>query len=195
MDMYFNENEMYTGSRFSSEEMNREDDSLFIIYDFTNSAMLMLMENEEEKFSFGYEWKQALEQAEDSAGTEKMEEINWDEVEEWEDYTKIGSKNIQGYECDGYRSENSDGIVEVWVTRDESCGMNNMFKANGNTKQMRVKIPENYLCGMLMEMTSEDRNSGDKTIMKITDINKDARVSYAMSDYPTMSLGAKMESR
>ncbi|HLR31556.1 MAG TPA: hypothetical protein VK074_03650, partial [Fodinibius sp.] len=117
MDMYFNENEMYTGSRFSSEEMNREDGNLFIIYDFKNSAMLMLMENEEEKFSFGYEWKQALAQAGDSAGTEQMEEINWSEVDEWQGYTKIGSKSIQGYECDGYRSENNGEVVEVWVTR------------------------------------------------------------------------------
>lgn len=187
MEMHFNTNEMYTGTRFSGGEMKREDGDLFIIYDLKNSAMLMLMENEKDKFSFGYEWKQALENAEAGRG----EKVDWDNVDEWQGYTKIGNKTIQGYECDGYRSESSEGVVEVWVSRDDTFGMQNMFKANANTKQMRGKIPEDYPYGMMMEMTSEDRQSGDKTVMKVTDINKNARVTYEMADYPTMSLGGK----
>lgn len=81
--------------------------------------------------------------------------------------------------------------MEVWVTRDESLGMHNMFKANNNAKQVRGKIPENYPYGMMMEMTSEDLKSGDKTVMRVTDISKNAQVSFTMSDYPTMSLGGK----
>lgn len=187
MDMHFNTTKMYTGTRFSGEEMKREDGDLFIIYDFKNSAMLMLMENEKDKFSFGYEWEQTLENAEAGQG----EEVDWDDVDEWQGYTKIGSKNIQGYECDGYRSENSDRVVEVWVSRDESLGMHNMFKANANAKQVRGKIPEDYPYGMMMEMTSEDQQSGDKTIMQVTDIKKNVQVTYAMSDYPTMSIALK----
>lgn len=191
MDMHFNEGEMYTGTRFSSEEMKKENGDLFIIYDLKNSAMVMLMENEKDKFSFAYDWKQALELSEDIGQSEQEEDINWDEVDEWQGYTKIGTRNIQGYECDGYRSENNEGVMEVWVTRDESLGMHNMFKANNNAKQVRGKIPENYPYGMMMEMTSEDLKSGDKTVMRVTDISKNAQVSFTMSDYPTMSLGGK----
>lgn len=192
MDMHFNEGEMYTGTRFSSEEMKKENGDLFIIYDVKNSAMVMLMENEKDKFSFAYDWKQALEMGEDMGQSEQGEDdINWDEVDEWQGYTKIGSKHIQGYECDGYRSENNEGVVEVWVTRDESLGMHNMFKAHSNAKQVRGKIPEDYPYGMMMEMTSEDLESGDKTVMRVTDINKNAQVTYSMSNYPTMSLAAQ----
>ncbi|WP_372633467.1 DUF4412 domain-containing protein [Fodinibius sp.] len=191
MEMHFNTDERYTGTFFSGEGMSQDEGDLFIVYDFNNAAMLMLMENENDKFSFAYDWKQALEHPESSAETRQAEETDWDEVDEWQGYTKIGNKTIQGYECDGYRSENSDGVVEVWVSRDETLGMQNMFKANANAKQVRGKIPDNYPYGMMMEMTSEDRQSGDKTVMKVTDINKNARVTYAMSDYPTMSLGGK----
>ncbi|SHF90948.1 protein of unknown function [Fodinibius roseus] len=191
MDMHFNTEERYTGTRFSGEGMKREEGNLFIIYDFNNSAMLMLMENEKDKFSFAYDWKQASEYTANSAEARQAEDVDWDEVDEWQGYTKIGTKTIQGYECDGYRSENSDGVVEVWVSRDDTFGMQNMFKANANAKQMRGKIPEDYPYGMMMEMTSEDRQSGDKTVMKVTDIQKNARVTYEMADYPTMSLGGK----
>ncbi|GAA5523264.1 DUF4412 domain-containing protein [Aliifodinibius salicampi] len=191
MDMHFNENEMYTGTKFKSEEMSKEDGDLFIIYDFKNSAMLMLMSNNKDQFSFAYDWKEALEHTEQDI--DEQEETDWDEVDEWQGYTKIGTKTILGYNCDGYRSETENENIEVWVSRDADFGMNNLFSANANAKQLKGKIPENYPHGMLMEMNTKDLKSGDITTMKVTDIKKDTRVNYVMSDYPTMSLGSMGE--
>jgi hypothetical protein len=188
MKMHFNENEMYTGTKFEGEEMNKEDGDLFIIYDFKNSAMLMLMKNNEEQFSFGYDWKQALEHTEQAK--DENDDIDWDEVDEWQGYTKIGTKNILGYSSDGYRSESESENIEIWVSRDADFGMNNLFSANANAKQLKGKIPENYPQGMLMEMNSKDLKSGDTTTMTVIDIKKNAQVKYMMSDYPTMSLGS-----
>ncbi|SMO45722.1 DUF4412 domain-containing protein [Fodinibius sediminis] len=184
MEMYFNEEELYTGTRFSSEEMKQDEGDLFIIYDLKHSAMVMLMENKNDKFSFAYDWEQSLENP-----LSEEEEINWEEVEEWQGYTKIGTKNIQGFECDGYRSENSEGVVEVWVSRDDFFGSHHLFKANANTRKMRGTLPENYPYGTMMEMISEDRASGDKTIMKVIDVRKNVDTRYAMADYPIMSMG------
>lgn len=189
MNMHFNENGEYTGTKFESEEMKQEDGDLFIIYDFKNSSMLMLMDNEDEKFSFAYDWQQNFESTYDDSLFD--EDADWENVEEWEDYKRIGSKTIQGYECDGYRSENENEIVEVWVTRDAELGMNNLFKANANAKQMKGKIPQEYPYGMIMEMQLEDLKNGEKTTMEVIDIDKNANVSYKMADYPTMSLGKK----
>lgn len=189
MNMHFNKDGEYTGTKFESEEMKQEDDDLFVIYDFKNSAMLMLMDNEDEKFSFAYDWQQSFESAEEDSLFD--EEANWENVEEWQDYKRIGSKTIQGYQCDGYRSENDNEIVEVWVTRDAELGMNNLFKANANAKQMKGKIPEDYPYGMIMEMQMENLNNGEKTTMEVTDIDENANIRYAMDDYPAMSLGNK----
>jgi len=189
MAMHFHDDAMYTGTRFESEEMQKQEGELFIIYDFKNAAMLMLMSNENDRFSFAYDWQQDLGSAE--SDSLYQEEVNWDEVDEWQNYKKIGSKNILGYRCDGYRSDTDSEIIEVWVSRDTEFGINNLFQANANAKQLKGKIPEDYPHGMIMEMHTEDLKNGGKTTMKVIDINKNADVSYAMTDYPAMSFATK----
>lgn len=191
MEMHFKKDAMYTGTKFSSDEMKREENDLFIIYDYKNAAMVMLMRNKNDKFSFAYDWNQALEQAQSFSDSLSADDQNWDETEYWGNYTKIGKKSILGYDCDGYRSEADEQITEIWVSREGDWGMTNMFRANANAKYMRGKIPDEYPQGMVMELSYEDLKDGNKTIMKVTDINKNARVLYTMADYPAMSLSPK----
>lgn len=193
MEMHFNQNEMYSGTKFLSEDLKKENGELFIIYDFKNSAMLMLMGDDKDKFSFAYGWEPVVDSVEMSAENQPTEEVDWEDVDEWQGYTKIGNKDILGYSCDGYHSQTEDSNIEIWVTRDETFGMNNVFSANSNTKQMKGKIPENYPYGMMVELTSEDLKSGEITTMKVIDIKKDAQVAYAMADYPMMTAGAGNE--
>jgi hypothetical protein len=190
MKMHFNDDAIYTGTKFEGEEMDNEEGDLFLIYDFHNSAMLMLMENEEDKFSFAYKWEQAY-----ADSVETSEDVDWDEVDEWQNYKKIGTKSILGYDCDGYRSETEKENVEIWVSREVEYGMNNLFQANANAKQLQGKIPHDYPQGMLMEMKTEDLENGETVVMKTINITEDANVTYAMSDYPTMSLGLKAEQK
>ena len=58
-----------------------------------------------------------------------------------------------------------------------------MFAANSNMKQMKGKLPTDYPDGMMLEMNSVDKNSGDRVTMKVTDINRHANVTYVMADY------------
>lgn len=190
MLMYFNKDKNYTGTRFINEDMQNKNEELVIIYDFDNSAMLMLMSSDKDKFSFAYDWKQALNDTPDSLDT-APEDVDWSKVDEWQGYSRIGTKNIAGYSSNGYVSETGDYKTEVWVTRDEDYGMENMFRANANAKQLKNNLPDNYPYGMLMEMTSENLKTGEKTILRVTDIRKNANVKYTMADYPTMSLATK----
>ena len=197
MDMHFKENAQYTGTKFRGEQMREAQGDLFIIYDIKNSAMIMLMSNDKDKFSFAYDWEQAIassqqvkEKMEEAGYEEEMDEnddTDTDDINTWGNYKKIGSKNIAGYNCDGYRSENQQQVVEVWVTRDADFGMPNMFRANANAKQLKGKLPEEYPTGMMMKMTMEDLQNGDKTFMEVKNINTSADVRYAMADYPKMS--------
>lgn len=186
MHMHFKEGGEYTGTRFEGgnlqDEMHADYDNLFIIYDADNEAMIMLMESDEEKFSFAYNWKDALKQAE-----EKDEEVDWEETEEWNDFKKIGQKEILGYQCDGYESQNDESRTEIWVTRDADAGIQRMFGAHANTKHMKNALPEDYPHGMLMEMTTEHEN-GEKVTMEVTDISNNSDVSYLMADYPQMGM-------
>jgi len=189
MEMYFNPDQQYTGSRFYNDEMKQEKGELFIIYDIKNSAMIMLMANDKDKFSFAYDWNQALNVADSLQ--RKSEPTDWEETEAWQGYTKIGQKDILGYACDGYRSETENETVEIWITREAEFGMNNLFRAHTNAKQLRGQIPAEYPQGMIMEMTSEEIDSGDKTVMRVTDIRQNTNENFVMADYPRMSLPTK----
>jgi hypothetical protein len=187
IDMHFNQNAEYTGTRIRSEELKKNESNVFIIYDFKNSAMVMLMGSNEGKFSFAYDWKDALTYAETM---ENEEDVNWDELEEWKNYRKIGTKTINRYTCDGYLSENDEAKSEIWVTRENLFGMEKWMGANANTKQMKGSIPSDYPYGMLMQNIYEDKKSGDKVIMTVTEVKKNANISFKMSDYPRMGMAA-----
>ena len=189
MDMYFNQNKSYTGAKFRSEEMQKQDGDLFIVYDFDNKAMLMLISNKKDNFSFAYDWNQLTTQAEESTD-DNEQETNQNTDSHWKNYTHIGSKTILGYQCDGYQSENDNEIVELWIAPDADFGSQRMFGAHANAKQIKGKIPEDYPTGMMMEMQSENRNSGEKISLKVTSINRNSNVTYSMADFPTFTFNS-----
>jgi len=187
MKMHFNEAEAYSGTKFSGDQIDMSEGDMFMIYDLKNESMVMLMENEDGKFSFAYDWKQARMLAQDFEETSADSDYDDEDIEEWENFEEIGTKTIAGLECRGYRSENEDSVMEYWVTRDEDLGIQKMLRINEQTKHLKGNVPANYPAGMLMEMTQEDLNSGEKMTMRVTDINKNASAAYTMSDYPAMS--------
>jgi len=199
MKMHFNENELYSGTRFSGEQMEMEEtnEDVFIIYDLKNESMVMLMENEDGKFSFAYDWRHAQQLAKefeemDSSEPESESGLGEEEIEEeWQNFENIGTKTIAGFECDGYRTESDDIVMDYWVTQDEDFGIFKMLRTNEQTKQLKGKVPEDYPAGMLMEMVQKNTTSGEVTTMRVTDVDKNANVTYNMSDYPAMSIGSQ----
>jgi len=192
MKMHFNETESYSGTKFSGEQIDESEGEMFMIYDLKNESMIMLMESEDGKFSFAYDWKQARMLAEDfeklDADSSSVSED--EETDEWQNFEEIGTKTIAGLECRGYRSENEESVMEYWVTNDEDLGIQKMLRINDQTKHLKGTVPENYPAGMLMEMSQKDLNSGEITTMRVTDIDRNASVTYTMSDYPAMSFGS-----
>lgn len=193
MNMLFNEDEMYTGTRFSGEQMEGADGEVFIIYDLKNEAMVMLMDSEDGKFSFAYDWKQAEEYADKFGEMYEDEEVERNEEmeDDFQQFKKIGTKTVSGKSCDGFESLTSESRMEIWLTEDEDLGIQRMFQVNSQAKQLKGKVPQDYPAGMMMEMTHEELNSGEKTVMKVTDINKNANITYNMTEYPSMSFGKK----
>ncbi len=185
IEMMFNENQQYTGTRFSGDQVEAEGEDIFIIYDFNNSAMIMLMESEEGKFSFAYDWGMTAEIMDESF----EEEYDWEEMEEWNNFTRIGTKNIHGYQADGYESRDDEMVMEVWVSREAEFGMNNFFQANTSSKHFQSTVPDEYPWGMLMEMTMEHLETSESSHMRVTDIRQNAGVNFTMSDYPVISFG------
>lgn len=206
MKMHFNDGESYSGTQFSGEQMDDSEGEMFMIYDLKNESMVMLMESEDGKYSFAYDWNQGqalmrefenmkahheIDPEEEDSGTATAGEKETDEMPELEE---IGTKTVAGYECRGYRTESDGTWMEYWIADEEDLGFYKMLRINEQTKELRGTVPDNYpYGGMLMEMTQKDLNSGDVTTMKVTDINKNASVSYIMSDYPPLSFNSQGE--
>ncbi len=186
MLMHLSEDAPYTGTKITSDDMRSSNSDVFIIYDFKNESMLMLMDSEGTKMSIGYKWTEALEAIQDSIAAE---DINWDETETWNGYKRIGTRTIAGYSCQGYEYEDESATMQIWVTREVEIGWHSMFGANANSKQLQGRIPDEYPYGMMMELTTTSKQNGEKSVIKVTNIDERANVRYVMADYPTVSLG------
>lgn len=185
---HFNTKEQYTGTAMLSEEMKAENANVFIIYDFKNMAMLMLMQSEEGKFSMGYKWDDAtITSSLDSL--ERYEDVNWDEVDNWGSYRRIGTKNVAGYSSTGYEVISEDMKSEIWVSREFDKDFYGLFSANSNAKQLKGVVPPNYPYGMLMEMNFTNTKTNERVTMKVTKVDQNASVRYVMSEYPALTAG------
>jgi len=193
MQMHFNEDNLYSGTKISGAQMEGQDGDVFLVYDMKNQSMVMMMESEDGKFSFAYDWKQAQEIEERYADLDDYEDPETEmEEAEWSDFEKIGTKTVAGVECQGYRMQDDNETLEFWMAEDTEYGIQHILQANSETKAVKGKtLPDNYPTGMLMEMIQENHNSGEKTTMTITEINENANVTYSMADYPAISFGGK----
>ena len=189
LKMHFNTNEPYTGTSIvSADPKKAQQGNAFIVFDAKNQAMVMMMASDKKKFSIAYGWAESQKFA-PAAATPK-EQVNWDTVKVWKSYSKIGTKTIAGYSADGYRMDSPDGNVEMWISHDAKLSVGNMFGASSNLKQMQGRLPADYPQGMLLQMISTNK-SGEKLTMTVTNIDTNAHVTYAMSDYPKMDMGKK----
>ncbi len=191
LKMHFNTNEPYTGTLIVSNDPKQEG-SAFVVLDAKNKAMVMLMTSDKSKFSMAYGWNDAQKFATANASAApKAPPVNWDTVKVWNSYTKIGTKTIAGYSADGYRMETANGTVETWVSRDPRLSIGNMFAANSGLKQMKGRLPDDYPTGMLLQMNSASKTTGETVSMTVTNIDTDAHVSYNMAEYPRPGAAAK----
>jgi hypothetical protein len=185
----YNSSEPYVGMKIVSPDDKKSSGAAFIVMDAKNQAMVMLMSNDTSKFSFAYGWSDAQKYAAPEMASK--EQVNWDTVKVWRNYTRIGTKTIAGYAADGYRMESPDGTAEVWVSHDRALAGGGMFGASSQLKQMRGRLPAEYPQGMLMQLTSVNSKTGEKASMTVTNIETNAHVTYAMSDYPRLGIAKK----
>lgn len=185
MHMHFSDSGQYTGTSFAGEEIDTGDGNMFMIYDFTNGAMVMLMESEDGKFSFAYDWTSIPAEEPDT------DTVDTDYVPH--SFTPIGSRTIAGYHSEGYRMED-DGIkTDIWVTDADTFGRGYFLSAYSSTTHMSGVLPGEYPKGTILEIVSENSSTGEKVVMRTKDVKKNVSVVFKMADYPniTSAMGDK----
>ena len=184
----YNTSEPYLGMKIVSPDDKKSKGTVFVVLDAKNQAMVMMMSSDTSKFSVAYGWSDAQKYAPASSSAPK-EQVNWDTVKVWRNYTRIGTKTIAGYAADGYRMESADGTADVWVSHDRALGGGGMFGASSQLKQLRGRLPADYPQGMLMQVTGVNSKTGEKGSMTVTNIDTNAHVTIAMSEYPRLGAG------
>lgn len=190
MIFYYSENAPYTGTKMIAGPGADQDAAALIIYDFEHQLMLMLMESEGERFAMPYNWGAVLDEA--GAWPVDEEDATISDNAALPAFERIGSRKISGYDSEGYRVQDETHVTEIWVSTDVAPGIERVFQANRSMPMLGGNMPAGYPQGMLMELNAESLETGETVVMRTTDINMNANVSYRMSDYPILNLGAMM---
>jgi len=176
LEMYLTDGANYSGSAIRQEGKDGESGQMFIIADYANKAMILLMSEGAQKYATHLSMDSTLY----PPPVEADATVNWNEVTEWRGYRRLGSRTIQGYACEGYVMANETGKSEVWVTRDMDVTMGNPFYP-GN---MRSNLPREIPYGVPVEVSAEDLTTGDRTLMTLSEVKKGIGLTLRMSDYP-----------
>jgi hypothetical protein len=146
LDYYLAEDETYFG--FDSADMMKgsEDTKMFMVMDAELEVTAMFMEMMGKKI----------------VQKSKLKASDFDAEDDMSDYTftEIDSKTINGYECEGYVSENDKTKITFYITDDVPVSFNQALGANvknmpkGFNASIMKKYAEN---GLMMEMIYEDK--------------------------------------
>lgn len=155
--------------------------SVVSIFDDDNQAMIMLMEEQKMAQMISMDKIKGIAEKENQA--EKLET-------ELQSIKPTGkTKNILGYLCEEFESEDETSKFSCWVTKELSLFQENMFfnmiqTLGGNTFE---SIPEDAQ-GLMMEMSFEDTSTKEKGRMKVTAIESVPN-KINMSDYQVINFG------
>lgn len=165
-------------------------DQSTIIFDTKNSAMLILSDSDGEKTGFAttIDPEAMAEMAEDYA--EEEETVDLDDAY---NIKKTGkSKNILGYKCDEYLTEDESTEIHMWVSEELGKDMRKEWLKNKQTFGAMF-MHAHALNGMVLEYDLLDKENGKKTIMLVTKIDLNHSHSVATGGYTVMSMRQKTD--
>ncbi|NOR76084.1 MAG: DUF4412 domain-containing protein [Draconibacterium sp.] len=162
-------------------------EGLFII-DTENEATIILTEDDGEKAGIVYGMGGYFE----SIG-EDYDVDNLDISETPETYLanpnvkKTGrTKTIAGYKCEEFIYDDEYTKSNIWITKDMKLNtkdfMSTLFKTSMASHGMGW--------GYMMEATSVNKESGEKSVMTVTKVDNNSNVKFRMSDYKITNLGS-----
>ncbi len=101
--------------------------------------------------------------------------------------TKTGrTKTIAGYKCEEFVYEDEDGKSNVWITKDLKLNTKDFFSSLFKTTMASNGMGWGYM----MEATSVNKESGEKSIMKVTKVDTNSNVRFSLSGYEITNLGS-----
>ena len=167
-----------------TDQKNKDQGEAFMIYDQKNKASIILSEKDGKKqgivtginLSMSQENMQTLDDVDDQDLTALNANIK-----------KTGkTKTILGYKCSEYKYKDKEVESTFWMTKDKVWKVNNMMSAIYKSSQYSSGFP----AGFMMEMESNNLQTKEKNILKVTEVNEHIKKTVSLSDYEVMNMGS-----
>jgi hypothetical protein len=171
---------------FVSGDMAEPDLGLIII-DAKNGATIILSEDKEQKTGLVYGLGTFFQSVHD----ESLEDLDLTETPETyllnPNVEKTGrSKTIAGLSCDEYKYTDENTVSNIWITKDLKMNTQDFFGALFKTSL----YSRGMAWGYMMEAESVNKENGEKSIMKVTKVDKNSSKKVSMNDYQITNLGS-----
>lgn len=160
------------------------DDRTTIIFDTKNSAMLILTDSDGEHtgMAMGIDPETMKEEVEASA-----EESD---ISTYKPYKTGKTKTILGYSCDEYLVDEETSEAHMWVSEKLGREVKREMLKNQQTFGTMFYYAA-YLDGMVMEYDQLDKESGERTVMQITEIDLNRSHSISTRSYAVLTMKVK----
>jgi hypothetical protein len=173
------------GYQMISGNMGQPGQGMFII-DAENGATIILSEENGEKTGIVYGLGTFFSTLGETYQEEEIPETQ-------ENYLlnpnvkKTGrTKNIAGYKCEEYTYNDEESESEIWITTDLKMNTHDFFSTLFKTSMYSQGIPWGYM----MEATTRDKVSGEKSIMQVTRVDQNSNTRFVLADYKVSNLGS-----
>jgi hypothetical protein len=168
-----------------SGDMGQPGQGMFII-DAENGAAIILNEDRGEKTGIVY----GLGTFFSTMGETYQEEALEETPETYllnPNVKKTGrTKNISGFKCDEYRYTDEETESEIWITTDMKMNTHDFFSTLFKTSLYSRGVPWGYM----MEATTKDLETGEKSFMQVTRVDQNSNIRFSMADYHITNLGS-----
>lgn len=155
------------------------------IMDYSNGATIILSDDNGEKTGVVYGIKFFDDAIEDDS--EAYEEESEDAEFYDPRYKKTGrTKTISGYKCEEYAYNTEEEKGSFWVTKEAEWKANDTFSAIFKAGLYSHGIYN----GMMMESESIDKETGEKNMMQVTELDDAASIRFVPGDYQLTNLGS-----
>uniref|UniRef100_UPI0032172D1C DUF4412 domain-containing protein n=1 Tax=uncultured Draconibacterium sp. TaxID=1573823 RepID=UPI0032172D1C len=157
-----------------------------IIIDAKNKAMILLGNEKDQKSGIVYGMNAFFQ----SIGETYEDDIEMEETPDTylanPNVKKTGkTRTISGYKCEEYLYNDESLKSEMWITKDLKMNSQDFFGSLFKISSYSSGVAWGYL----MESTSENKETGEKTVMKVTDIDLNSKTRFSLNDYEITNLG------
>jgi alpha-glucosidase (family GH31 glycosyl hydrolase) len=181
-ELLYNEGGDYTGTKITEAKHKQKAEDMLVIYDGKNQCMVMVQDSPNEKFAMTVPWAFDAASLQEQGGAPVSASMDPEAM--GRGFERIGTKTVAGFKCLGYRFSDETTRADIWMCDEFSPELHRIFeRTRSGNSLLNTFMPAVLPTGMLLEIRTENRQSGESMLMTFTGAASDRPLVINMSDY------------